>query len=145
MRMVSCLERSGTVCIPEIILVLVIANILAPIPEKSLYASLARYRRLGNPRTIVSDLPVAGEMEKQMIDGVNYSGRTQERSLKKRRGACDSWRPSIHWSGIDAALNICGDGPTASKPTHRQPNAFVDTMRCRSSGIMPSLAGRTRA
>ena len=54
------------------ILVLVIANILAPIPERSLYANLVRYRRLGNPRTIVSDLVVAGEMEKQMIDGVNY-------------------------------------------------------------------------
>jgi len=53
-------------------LVMVIAKILAPVPEKSLHANIARYRGLGNIRTILGDLLKAGELEKQMIDGIAY-------------------------------------------------------------------------
>jgi hypothetical protein len=53
-------------------LVMVIANILAPVPEKSLHANIARYRHLGNTRAMLSNLLNAGELEKQTIDGMNY-------------------------------------------------------------------------
>jgi uncharacterized protein len=53
-------------------LVMVIANLLGPISEKSLQANTSRFRRLGNPRTILSDLIKTGELEKQTIDGIHY-------------------------------------------------------------------------
>jgi uncharacterized protein YcaQ len=53
-------------------LVMVIATILAPIPEKSLYSNVTRYRTLGNPRTIVRDLLKTGELETESIDGTAY-------------------------------------------------------------------------
>ncbi|HYR89357.1 MAG TPA: crosslink repair DNA glycosylase YcaQ family protein [Terriglobia bacterium] len=53
-------------------LVMAIANILAPVPERSLHANIARYRGLGNPRAILNDLLDSGELEKQMIDGITY-------------------------------------------------------------------------
>jgi uncharacterized protein YcaQ len=51
---------------------MVTANILAPVPEKTLHATAARFRHLGNTRPIVTDLVKTGELEKQTIDGLTY-------------------------------------------------------------------------
>jgi len=53
-------------------LIMVVANILAPIPEKSLYATISRFRRLGNPRAAVDQLLQMGELQKAAADGVTY-------------------------------------------------------------------------
>jgi len=53
-------------------LIMVTARILAPVPEKSLHANLARYRGLGNTRASLSHLLNSGELERQMIDGITY-------------------------------------------------------------------------
>ena len=53
-------------------LILVIARILAPSPEKSLCAIVARYQRWGNHRTGIEELVRTGELERQTIDGVPY-------------------------------------------------------------------------
>ena len=53
-------------------LVMVVAGILAPVPETSLQANIARYRSLGNTRAIVRDLLNSGELEKKTIDGITY-------------------------------------------------------------------------
>ena len=53
-------------------LILTIAAILAPSPEKSLRATVARYRRWGNPRAAVDALLRTGELERQVVDGVAY-------------------------------------------------------------------------
>jgi uncharacterized protein len=53
-------------------LIMVIANVLAPLSERSLLANTARMRRLGNSRSIVSDLLKTGELERQLIDGISY-------------------------------------------------------------------------
>jgi uncharacterized protein len=53
-------------------LMMVIANILAPLPEKSLLANTARFRRLGNSRSMLSGLLETDELEKETIDGIDY-------------------------------------------------------------------------
>jgi uncharacterized protein YcaQ len=53
-------------------LILVIAKILAPVPEKSLHANIARYRSLGNARACLSHLLDSGELVKQTVDGMTY-------------------------------------------------------------------------
>jgi uncharacterized protein len=53
-------------------LILLIAGILAPVPEQSLHATITRYRYLGNPRAMVKDLLKAGVLEKQQIEGIHY-------------------------------------------------------------------------
>jgi uncharacterized protein YcaQ len=53
-------------------LVLVMANILAPVPQKTLQANIARYRRLGNVRTVLSEMLGSGELEKEIVDGLSY-------------------------------------------------------------------------
>ena len=53
-------------------LIMVIANVLAPLSERGLLANTARLRRLGNSRSTVSDLLKTGELERQSIDGINY-------------------------------------------------------------------------
>jgi uncharacterized protein len=53
-------------------LVMVIANILGPISEKSLYANTARFRDLGNTRPIVKDLLGTGELDTETVDGIQY-------------------------------------------------------------------------
>lgn len=53
-------------------LVLAIASILAPAPQKTLQANLARYRRLGNVRTVLSDMRCSGELESETVDGLAY-------------------------------------------------------------------------
>jgi uncharacterized protein YcaQ len=53
-------------------LILRVASILAPSPEKSLRAVVARYRRWGEPRKAVDELLRNGSLEKQIVDGVAY-------------------------------------------------------------------------
>src|SRR5205814_2783233 len=53
-------------------LVMVVATILAPVPEKSLMTNSARYRELGKPRAAVNELINSGELEKEKIDGITY-------------------------------------------------------------------------
>lgn len=53
-------------------LVMVLARIFAPSPERSLNALIARYRYLGNPRGAVKALTVSGDLRQAVIDGVRY-------------------------------------------------------------------------
>lgn len=53
-------------------LTLVVTSVLAPSPEKSLRAIVARYRRWGNPRKAVDDLIRNGNLQRQVIDGLSY-------------------------------------------------------------------------
>lgn len=53
-------------------LILLIANILAPIPEKSLHATIARFRRLGNTRAAVVQLLRQGELQTATAGGETY-------------------------------------------------------------------------
>jgi uncharacterized protein YcaQ len=53
-------------------LILLIAGILAPVPEQSLHATITRYRYLGKPRAMVQDLLKAGLLERQQVAGVHY-------------------------------------------------------------------------
>jgi hypothetical protein len=53
-------------------LVLVIANVLAPVSAKSLFANVARLRHTGNGRAIVRHLLMEGKLQKETIDGVDY-------------------------------------------------------------------------
>jgi len=58
-------------------LALVIANILAPAPEKSFQAALAPLLRrsfpdFGNSRKVLADMLRSGELRREMIDGIAY-------------------------------------------------------------------------
>jgi uncharacterized protein len=53
-------------------LILRVASILAPSPEKSLRAVVARYRRWGDPRKGVDELLRNGSLERQIVAGVAY-------------------------------------------------------------------------
>ena len=53
-------------------LIMVLANILAPVPQRTLNANIGRFRRLGNPRTAVADLIREGELEQYTIEGMTY-------------------------------------------------------------------------
>jgi len=53
-------------------LILVLANIFAPSPEKSLQAVIARHRDLGHTRQTLSALIRDGALRQEIIDGVSY-------------------------------------------------------------------------
>ncbi len=53
-------------------LILLVVNILAPIPEKSLHATITRFRRLGNTRAAVALLLHSGQLQKNSLAGVTY-------------------------------------------------------------------------
>jgi len=53
-------------------LIRLLASLLAPVPEKTLNANIARYRRLGNPKAAVTELLRSGELRKEVVDSVNY-------------------------------------------------------------------------
>lgn len=53
-------------------LIMVTANVLAPAPERTLHSAIARFRRLGNHRTMVRDLVRRGELTRETIDGLVY-------------------------------------------------------------------------
>ena len=53
-------------------LILVLSDIFAPSPERSLQAVVARYRDLGNTRQAVADLIRTGDLLTSIVDGVSY-------------------------------------------------------------------------
>ena len=57
-------------------LVVVVARVLAPVPERSLQAAIAPLRRTllgpGSTRSMITDLYRTGELEKQTVDGMTY-------------------------------------------------------------------------
>lgn len=53
-------------------LILVIAEILAPVPERTLTAAIARFAHWGHPRKALNDLIRSGELEKHPIGGLSY-------------------------------------------------------------------------
>jgi len=53
-------------------LIIVVANALAPVSEKSLLANTVRFRRLGDPRSMLENLLKSGELEKKVVDGITY-------------------------------------------------------------------------
>ena len=53
-------------------LIMTIAKILAPVPERTLQANIARFRHLGNTRAALNDLVKEGELRKETVDGINY-------------------------------------------------------------------------
>jgi uncharacterized protein len=53
-------------------LILVVAQIFAPSPEKSLQAVLAQFRHLGNTREALSALVRGGALQQTVVDGVSY-------------------------------------------------------------------------
>lgn len=64
-------------------LLMVIATILGPVSEKNLIAGAARFRHLGNIRTILGDLLKTGELVKEAFDGVSYVWPYSERTQNK--------------------------------------------------------------
>ena len=56
-------------------LILVVAGILSPIPERTLHAVIARYRRLGNTRAIFGEMIRTEELHKETVDGLSYVWR----------------------------------------------------------------------
>jgi uncharacterized protein YcaQ len=53
-------------------LIMTVAGIFAPSPERSLQTLVARYRDLGGPRQVLRDLIREGELCTEIIDGVSY-------------------------------------------------------------------------
>jgi hypothetical protein len=53
-------------------LILVVARVLAPSPEKTVRAIVARYRCWGNPRKTLEGLLRSGELERETVDGLSY-------------------------------------------------------------------------
>lgn len=53
-------------------LILRIAETLAPVPEKTLHAQTASYRRIGNHRALISELLKTGELETESVSGITY-------------------------------------------------------------------------
>lgn len=53
-------------------LILLIAEILSPVPRQTLQSNIMRYQRLGNPRAALKQLIAQGALEQETIDGVTY-------------------------------------------------------------------------
>jgi uncharacterized protein YcaQ len=57
-------------------LAMVVANILAPLPKKSLQETVARVRysvpNLGNTRNVIETLLRTGELQSEVVDGIDY-------------------------------------------------------------------------
>jgi uncharacterized protein YcaQ len=71
--------------LPE--LIMVVANILAPVTERTLYANIARYRFLGDTRATVGALVTAGRLRTETIDGLSYiwpSAKTVPAEIPRR-------------------------------------------------------------
>ncbi len=62
-------------------LVLAVAGLLAPVPERTLHATIARFRRLGPPRAALGDLVRGGVLQNETIDGVSYLWPTHDGDL----------------------------------------------------------------
>jgi uncharacterized protein YcaQ len=64
-------------------LIMVIAGILAPVPQKTLQANIARYRRLGNPHAALADLIREGTLQQQTIEGMMYVWPPRSMALRE--------------------------------------------------------------
>jgi uncharacterized protein len=53
-------------------LIRLMVTILSPVPEKTLNANIARYRRLGNPRAALAELIRTGELRRDTVGSMNY-------------------------------------------------------------------------
>jgi uncharacterized protein YcaQ len=53
-------------------LILLIVRLLAPVPQKTLTALIARFRHLGNPRALLEDLCRTGELRREATEGLIY-------------------------------------------------------------------------
>jgi uncharacterized protein YcaQ len=53
-------------------LILLIAGILAPVPEQTLTAAIARFRNWGDPRRVLKELIQKGALERHSIGGLMY-------------------------------------------------------------------------
>ena len=53
-------------------LVMLVARVLAPVSERTLRATVARYRRLGDPKAQIARLVQAGAFEARVFDGERY-------------------------------------------------------------------------
>jgi len=53
-------------------LILVVVNILGPVPIQTLNSNVARFQYLGNHREAVRQLIVSGDLESQVVDGLEY-------------------------------------------------------------------------
>ena len=53
-------------------LILLVANILAPVSQRTLRAQMQRYKRLGNPQVALEALLKSGELRQENCDGVSY-------------------------------------------------------------------------
>jgi uncharacterized protein YcaQ len=53
-------------------LILLVASVLAPVPERTLRANIARFRALGDPKTELADLTRQGELEAHIFGGERY-------------------------------------------------------------------------
>jgi uncharacterized protein YcaQ len=96
-------------------LIVVHANIFAPSPEKSLQSVIARYRDLGNTRRTLSDLIRTGALRRQVVDQTAYvwpSSRSADFAVPRSVRFMAPFDPLV-WE------NICGGGPTVSRPIHR--------------------------
>ncbi len=71
-------------------LVLVYARIFAPSPEKSLQSVIARHRELGSTRQMLMNMIRAGELRKDIVDGVTYLSPADE-------PACDDVARQVRW------------------------------------------------
>ena len=65
-------------------LILTVARVLAPTPEKSLRGIVARYQRWGNPRKALDGLIRDGSLERQIVEAVAYLWPAGERILDNR-------------------------------------------------------------
>jgi uncharacterized protein len=62
-------------------LILIVASILAPVPEKTLTANIARYRHLGNTRQTLKDLIRTGVLETAGADDLTYVWPATKRAV----------------------------------------------------------------
>jgi uncharacterized protein YcaQ len=53
-------------------LMVLIANILAPLSERSLLTNTARFRYLGDPRSVLRELLKTGALQAGVVDGIRY-------------------------------------------------------------------------
>jgi uncharacterized protein YcaQ len=60
-------------------LIMVVVKILSPIPEQTLHANIARYRRLGDTRAMVKEMVGVGMLQKAAIEGLSYVWPSDEK------------------------------------------------------------------
>lgn len=69
-------------------LIMVIANILAPVMIKTLQTNIARYRHLGDTHAVLADLIHTGKLKQQTIDGFSYVWPPLKRAIPNEAPRC---------------------------------------------------------